>query len=185
MIILRTEMSKLPDGLIFLENYITEEDEKNMYAMMEENEWVPKENRLVQQYNFSYSYVPPYKLKSAPVAPEILKTIANTLPALESNGTLNAPNTKWQIIINRYLKGEGISPHIDHVKLFSDKVYCITLGSPATMRFTCDAEKYDLVPSNRSMYVMTEDARYKWKHQMMPLKHGTRYSITFRAIKEK
>ena len=40
------------------------------------------------------------------------------------------------MIVNEYEPGQGISPHIDNVKLFDAVVVSVSLGSECVMQFT-------------------------------------------------
>lgn len=106
-----------------------------------------------------------------------------------------------QLIINEYYPGQGIAPHIDHIKRFGPIVACISLGSgivmdfekitPASAGSEAVVEKYSIYVKPRSLYFMSGDARYKWKHSIASrktdvvdakkIKRGRRVSLTFRS----
>lgn len=44
-----------------------------------------------------------------------------------------------QLIINEYLPGQGINPHVDNPTLFSSPIVSVSLGSECVMEF--DNEK--------------------------------------------
>jgi hypothetical protein len=48
--------------------------------------------------------------------------------------------------------------------------------------FTHQNQKVVIPVEEGSLYVMTDDARYKWKHQLQNNTTNTRYSITYRTI---
>jgi alkylated DNA repair dioxygenase AlkB len=56
-----------------------------------------------------------------------------------------------QAIINRYLPGEGINPHIDALSIFGPTIYSLTLGSPCVMEFT---------KKRKRVYVILKDVLY-------------------------
>lgn len=95
-----------------------------------------------------------------------------------------------QVLINRYLPGEGISAHIDAPSLFKGAIACFTIGSGVEIEFTRDTELYRLYVKPNSLYVMTGESRYEWKHAIRPrlkddkMIRGVRYSITFRGVKQ-
>ena len=76
-----------------------------------------------------------------------------------------------QIIINRYLKGEGIGKHIDSTSAFDECIYSMSLGAPCTMifRHKTDAElvtSLELKPG--TLLIMKDDARYLYTHEIPP-----------------
>lgn len=98
-----------------------------------------------------------------------------------------------QGIANRYLPGEGITAHIDDKK-FDDFICCFSIGSDTTMEFS--RPEHDPVPvriERNSLYVMSGEARWLWKHSMAGRKtdqtdqgriaRDRRVSLTFRVLK--
>ncbi|THH29383.1 hypothetical protein EUX98_g4796 [Antrodiella citrinella] len=89
-----------------------------------------------------------------------------------------------QVIINHYLPGEGITPHVDLLDRFGDGIIGVSMGSGCVMRFRKveydddldldddhhgDAQKqkeWDVYLPSGSVYVMTEEARYEWTHEI-------------------
>lgn len=70
------------------------------------------------------------------------------------------------------LMKEGyIKPHVDAVKFCGDTIAGISLLSSAVMRLVnCeDKNKYaDILLKRRSLYIMKNDARYKFTHEVLP-----------------
>ncbi|KAF9266157.1 hypothetical protein L218DRAFT_897099 [Marasmius fiardii PR-910] len=122
------------------------------------------------------------------------------------------PSRARQAIINLYNPGEGITAHVDLLRRFGDGIVGIGLAGGCAMQFVrqrgqldnetderCSNEiqpEYDIYLPERSIYVMTEDARYKWTHGI-PRRHQdyvesetggiwidrkVRLSITFRWL---
>ena len=87
-----------------------------------------------------------------------------------------------QAIINLYNPGEGITSHVDLLRRFGDGIVGVSLSSGCVMQFArershdvaddCTDERrshetpseHNLYLPERSVLVMTEDARYKWTH---------------------
>ena len=88
-------------------------------------------------------------------------------------------------LISEYRPGTPIGWHRD--KPDYGTVVGVSLGSPCRMRFRpCDKQHersaviaLDLAP--RSLYVMRDDIRWRWQHQIPPVK-ALRYSVTFRTL---
>lgn len=98
-----------------------------------------------------------------------------------------------QVIINEYVPGEGIKPH--KRAYYENQICGINLGSCCVMRFIKgkNLEVIDVEIPRRSMYIMQDDARKKWKHGIPPRKKDIvagnvqhrerRVSITYRKVK--
>jgi hypothetical protein len=105
----------------------------------------------------------------------------------------DAPIRARQAILNLYHPGEGISPHVDLLKRFGDGIVGISLGSGCVMSFqkesrekerretssvrtlevremsndgstSEDEEDWRLYLPERGIVVLSEEARYEWKH---------------------
>ncbi|KII94710.1 hypothetical protein PLICRDRAFT_127869 [Plicaturopsis crispa FD-325 SS-3] len=88
-----------------------------------------------------------------------------------------APRAR-QAIVNLYHPGEGISAHVDLLKRFGDGIIGVSLGSGCVMRFEREEQScagaqnsggegrrmHDLYLPERSILVLSEEARYKWTH---------------------
>ena len=195
---------KVP-GLFYIANYITQQEEKCYLEWLnndtvvvdddvkQQQQWSPvgisQRSRKVLQFGSSYSYSDKTskKLSDIPI-PTCLDCLFN------SERHPCPPLVDWhpdQLIINRYLPGQGISPHIDSPTLFGDTIACVTLGSATTILFSRQDqdEVVKVLVEPRSLYVLTKDARYQWKHGIAPLKKDgslsrkTRFSLTFRTMK--
>ncbi len=99
-----------------------------------------------------------------------------------------------QLTINEYQPGMGIGPHVDLHHLFGEHILIVSLNSTCVMEFqhiiTGTWRKMVLMP--RSLVILTEEARYGWKHSIRSRKSDVldgcvverqlRVSITFRSI---
>ena len=123
-----------------------------------------------------------------------------------------APPRARQAILNLYHPGEGITPHVDLLNRFDDGIIGVSLCGSCVMSFeevedaVRGSEKYeeagkkwDLYLPERSVLVMSKDARYDWKHGIPGrthdlvededehhgpclIKRGIRLSVTFRWL---
>ncbi len=170
-------------GLIYEDNFLTDEEEKNLMDFINKQKWSNKLSRRTQHYGYEYSYNKKNTIdKTDPIPPEF-------------NFILDKLNNKFnknfdQLIINEYKPGQGISPHIDNTELFDDTIISISLGSTYPMTFSFNNKHYSKRLKRKSLVGLTEDARYKWYHSISQKKsddgvdRGTRISLTFRTIKK-
>jgi len=82
-----------------------------------------------------------------------------------------------QCTVNRYLPGQGIPAHVDTHSCCTRQIASISLGSDITMDFLhlgaaadC-ADSVSLRLKNRSLMVMSDEARYAHSHGIVPRKH--------------
>ncbi|MEQ1706269.1 MAG: alpha-ketoglutarate-dependent dioxygenase AlkB [Rickettsiales bacterium] len=90
--------------------------------------------------------------------------------------------------------GQGISAHIDYVPCFGATIAIISLGSHCVMDFTNSntGEKAPALLAQRSLVILSGDARYIWKHSIANRKtdkydgeviqRNRRVSLTFRTV---
>jgi hypothetical protein len=104
-----------------------------------------------------------------PILPPSSHSLLFPTPERPSSNTDRAR----QAIINLYQPGEGISPHVDLLKRFGDGIVGVSLGSGCVMQFSPvstqegkDSQKrgWDLFLPERSIIILSEDARYYWTH---------------------
>ena len=97
----------------------------------------------------------------------------DTAKRYSKNAEIQLPKEVWEIILlNKYL-------------LF-------TLGHGANLHFSKGDAHMDLYTEPNSLYIMSGEARYSWKHEMKKLKYdvvngkkvkrGERISVTFRSV---
>ena len=88
-------------------------------------------------------------------------------------------------LVSEYRPGTPIGWHRD--KPDYGTVVGVSLGSPCRMRFCPYDRQHDrnaviaLELAPRSLYVMRDDVRWHWQHQIPPVK-ALRYSVTFRTL---
>ncbi|KAH6902821.1 hypothetical protein BKA70DRAFT_1156334 [Coprinopsis sp. MPI-PUGE-AT-0042] len=116
-----------------------------------------------------------------PILVSLLQTLENVLRPSLPKGTFGllfpeTPTQARQAIINLYHPGEGITPHVDLLGRYADGIIGVSFGSGCVMRFDevvsptrernleQTLARQDLFLPERSVLVLTEDARYKWTH---------------------
>ncbi|KAF8183838.1 hypothetical protein K438DRAFT_1907951 [Mycena galopus ATCC 62051] len=112
--------------------------------------------------------------RSAPILATLLSTVSSLLePTLPSE--IHAllfprnPTRARQAILNLYYPGEGIIPHVDLLRRFGNGIVGVSLGSSCVMEFApveseSTADKAQLFLPERSVIVLSGDARYAWTH---------------------
>ena len=180
-------------GLSYHADALTDAQEQDLLSYMDEKgTWAPvtdsDKSRRVQHYGYRYDYK--RRVASEPTDVIPVEWIGRT-------GLFGQEDDfKWnQVIVNEYLPGQGISTHVDSLA-YGNTIQCYTLGSGATMRFTHvdTGEKKDLYVAPRSLYTMSGEARYRWKHEMIGRKsdivgdkrvlRGRRVSVTLRFLEQ-
>jgi alkylated DNA repair dioxygenase AlkB len=187
-----TSIGPLPHGLIYVPDFIAISEERNIIAVLDDPaaSWLTDLSRRVQHYGFRYNY----KARALSLEDKIgdLPAWAQSLgERLVQGGYFSsAPD---QVIVNEYEPGQGISPHVDRETCFGASVASLSIGSDVVMDFqsTTGAFGSVLLPA-RSMIVLTDEARYDWKHSIASRRRdriGTRdvtrerrLSLTFRSV---
>lgn len=140
------------------------------------------------------SSLPSYLLELQNAVRTLLEPL---LPRSDSEIALDQPLAR-QIILNLYPPGEGISPHVDLPNRYADGIIGVSLTGGTTMVFQNGQKRYDAYMPERTVYVMTGEARWEWSHgiegrigDVVETKDGvetrlrsTRVSVTFRWMKE-
>ena len=174
-------------GLTLIPNIISIDEENHIIKYIESEPWNSKLKRLTQHYGYEYNYSNPYHLVPTITPPEWLQSVIKIL--IERNLFTKPPE---QIIINRYLPGEGIAHHVDS-KIFCSTICSVSLGSGCDFEFIHSQHGYRIYYlESRCGMIMSDEARYDWKHGIAKKKtdtvmgkrkyRSTRYSITFRWI---
>lgn len=112
-----------------------------------------------------------------------------------------------QAILNLYVPGTGITPHIDLPGRYADGIVGVSLTGGCVMSFEQrvggegagerEGERHDVYLPPRSVYVMSGDARWEWAHgiayrtedvvvdgrEERVIPRGVRVSVTLRWMK--
>ncbi|AYV76722.1 MAG: alpha-ketoglutarate-dependent dioxygenase AlkB [Terrestrivirus sp.] len=184
------------NGLHLYRNLLSHQQSIDTIQKLDGEKWVPlslnKKSRKVQHYGFYYNYTTYNINEKAPDMPNFIITLRDLLTTkCKELGLIDDTYVFNQCIVNNYECGEGISPHTDLDK-FGPVIGCFTLGSGALMKFTKGDMCVDLYTEDRSLYIMSGEARSIWKHQMpqqsydtidgIKIKRGRRISVTFRNV---
>jgi alkylated DNA repair dioxygenase AlkB len=101
------------------------------------------------------------------------------------------------VLINQYEPGDGCYPHIDQLNFWDNWVVGVSFGSGCTFQFTKEKNnnnKISFYMPHCSIYIMIDEARYLWKHEMIfsPIDNyygeiiprTKRISLTFRTMND-
>ncbi len=171
-------------GLTYIEDFLTVDEEQHLINNINNMEWNTDLKRRTQHFGYKY----PYNFKTinelietTPI-PSFIETILNKVNN-QTNKNFN------QIIINEYNPGQGIASHTDNITLFGDTVVSLSLNSNIVMEFSYDNLIIKLPLKRKSLIILQDDARYKWRHGITAkkyddkIKRDTRISVTFRETK--
>jgi alkylated DNA repair dioxygenase AlkB len=188
----RLDMETAMPGLILYSDFITHETEEAMIKEIDSQTWVVDYDRRLQYYGYRNELEKPYGLIPFPVAmPPLIQQFSEEL--VQKEIIKLQPD---QVIVNEYASGEGIRPHKDR-NYFENQICGVNLGSGAMMRFIkiTGGDIIDVYMPPRTVYVMQDDARYRWNHSIPPRKKDIvngellhrqrRLSITYRKVIQK
>ena len=184
------EMSDI-QGLSYRPDFLTAEEAVRVADRIDAGSWQDDLSRRVQHFGYRYDYKSrgiDESMRADPL-PEWAVRIGNRL--VKQGFFTSVPD---QVIVNEYQPGQGIAQHVDCVPCFKDVLVSLSLMSPCLMTFdrrsvpgTVDL---DLAPG--SLVVLTGDARYLWRHGIMPRRSDPidggrrlrrrRVSLTFRSV---
>ena len=176
----------LPEGLLYREDFVTVDEERELLAVLEALEFRPvtmrgqTARRTVRHFGLDYDYESGQVVPADPL-PEPLVPLRDRCAALIGR----EPEDLVQILISRYPEGAGIGWHRD-APMFGSRIAGVSLGAPCRMRFQRaiggerEVAAIELAP--RSAYVLAGKARWSWQHSI-PATKGVRHSITFRTLK--
>src|SRR4051812_40284304 len=177
-----------PEGLIYVEDFLTAEEERALLAALEDVEFRTltmhgqTAKRTVRHFGLDYDYESGGLVEAEPL-PGPLAFLRDRCAALIERD----PEDLVQILVSRYPEGAGIGWHRD-APMFGSKIAGVSLLAPSRMRFQRtikgerEVEAIELEP--RSAYVLSGPARWSWQHTIAPTK-GLRYSVTFRTLRRR
>lgn len=200
--------SVLPPGLVFVPDFVSEQEEQCLLDCVDwnrgENDLLEASNqtlkhRRVKHYGYEFLYGINNVMANKPLESTIPPACDTVLDELINKGYFTMKPD--QLTVNQYEPGQGIPPHIDTHSAFKESIASLSLGSQAVMDFTDpDDNCVSVLLPRRSLLIMADAARYKWKHAIVPrkfdivslphcdsdltlIKRGVRTSFTFRLLR--
>ena len=180
-------------GLIYRRDFIETDEERSLVTLIDQCEWSRQLKRRVQHYGWRYDYRQ-REIDASMRLGALPDWAADLGQRLVDEGLLS--ELPDQLIVNEYKGSQGIRPHIDHHG-FAEQVATISLVESWSMVFRLRHTKRKIGKSleQRSVAVLTGDARYKWTHEIPARKYEReggdhtrirrerRISLTFRKVK--
>jgi alkylated DNA repair protein alkB family protein 8 len=192
-------------GLEYVPDIITPKEERRILKFLDERKWENDfSSRRVQQFGYIYDFFKEDLTPTEAIPNELRKVIER----MEKRGIMTKEQCQ-QIIVNEYVgQKQGIGKHVDN-DIFGDTIVGLTLGDPCVllMHETKPQPVYDfktlehtgvvsgIYLEPRSLMVMKQDARYKWKHEipkadkiqvgdktLEKAENYRRVSVTFRSV---
>ena len=147
----------VPIGLARQLDIISPEKETEIVQWLDNQEWSSELSRRTQHYGFEYTY----KSKSIVPGRALEGPILELAQMIERAGIMKPT----QCIVNEYFRNQGIAPHIDNLG-FGPIVLGISINADGVMIFENGIERFECFLPQRSMIMLSNDARYKWKHSI-------------------
>ncbi|VDN26937.1 unnamed protein product [Cylicostephanus goldi] len=170
----------VPKDLVLVENYITEEEEKDLLDLIfQQEDAKPLKHRAVIHYGYEFDYSRNAAVKPTKPIPPLINQLIDKLVA-DSHVTY----TPDQVTINVYEPGQGIPSHYDTHSAFEDPIVCVSLCSDIVMEFKDGANSARIASvllKRRSLCLLQGEARYRWKHGIVNRKHDI-HPITHRVV---
>ncbi len=175
-------------GLVYTPDFLGAEAELELLREVDARPWLADLRRRVQHYGYRYDYKSRSVSRSMYLGP-LPGFALGVAGALVAAGLLVEPPD--QLIVNEYLPGQGIAPHIDCVPCFKDRIASVSLGSACEFELTAagrDDVVRHLVLERRSALLLSGPARYDWFHAIRGrlsdrgVQRERRVSLTFRSV---
>ncbi|KAL4092120.1 hypothetical protein QTP88_026680 [Uroleucon formosanum] len=157
------------DAAYYIPNFITEEQETyimNKVNSVPKPKWCQLKNRRLQ----NWGGIPHAKGLIPEIIPDWLKGFVDRVDSLQVFPRTNRPN---HVLINEYLPGQGIMPHLDG-SLFFPTISTINCGSHTVLNFynplktdieVVSSEKvYSLLLQRRSLLILKDKMYTEYMH---------------------
>lgn len=173
-------------GFVLKPDFLTRDEERDLLSKIDQAEWNTTLSRRTQHYGYIYDYQNKAATQVTTPIPRWAEFIIERL--LDEKLLKQRPD---QMIVNEYVPGQGIFPHVDDATSFGDGIVSVSMGSDIVMDFVKQNEKRQVILKTRSVLVLHDEARYKWRHGITARKKDNgvtrmrRVSLTFRKMNRK
>jgi alkylated DNA repair dioxygenase AlkB len=179
-------------GLYYIPHYLTSEETQVCFQWITHSEKFKAIESMISRKVVQYGYYYDRDgIKKIEDIPPFLLELMNKERVNYHLGVSLIERPMEQLIINEYKPGQGIRYHTDHEEYFGPIIACVSIGSGIEINFVKkgnDTERKSLYVEEGSLYIMSSEARYDWKHGIekkmsdQSMKRDTRYSFTFRTL---
>ena len=155
-------------GMMLIENFITEDEEKELFEIFDKREWHNLSNRRVQHDGYEFIYgsnnVNPNN-KLGPL-PDWIRPTQTNLEAYTDK--INGAGVGLdQLTVNDYSPGDGIPPHVDAISPFEEAFAAVSMGTGSVMNFRHpDGRQVNVYYPPRSAVIFTGEGRLVWQHSI-------------------
>jgi alkylated DNA repair dioxygenase AlkB len=174
-------------GLIIIENFLNEAEEEWLVEEIESQNWIKNRNgtRDIQIYgpyhNSRYKIIPGKYSKHPDFIKDLIVLLKDRLD-IELSPKLGDEQLT-EVYINKYERGQKLRQHFDHRSTFEEQIFGISCLSDVVMNFTEGYINKQVTIPNRSLYIMTDDSRFFYKHGIRNPVTETRISVTLRTVR--
>jgi alkylated DNA repair dioxygenase AlkB len=180
---------RLPEGFSYHENFITPEEESELYRYITTLDFHTfmfhgyEAKRRVANFGYDYSFTNKSLAKGEDIPLYFLPLITKV-----ARQTSLPENAFAELLVTEYPVGSVINWHRDAFPF--DLIAGISIHSNCTFRL----RPYDKAKQNRkstvslpverrSLYIISGSSRIEWEHSIAPVQE-VRYSITLRTLKQ-
>ncbi len=174
-------------GLILIPDFLSTDEEEWLMQAINDGEWVQNRtgDRRVQVYgpyhNQKYDIIPGKYSRHPEYIGDLVELIFQRLNIPLSTKLRDEKQT--EIFINEFKVGQTLQQHFDHTRTYDDCIIGVSCESDVVMCFSNGNDVRQVTVPRRSLYAMTGDSRYKYKHGIKQPVSGRRLSVTLRTVR--
>lgn len=184
-------------GLFLNTNVLTEEEELYLFNLIEKETWKDNRNKtrkiqICGPYHDRKWKVIPGKITPHPKYSSVLLDIIDKFRKKDETCSILTntimskfkDGTKCELFVNSYLTGDGLRQPHDHRSTYDEIIIGVSILSNSKMTFSRGKKKIKVDLPRRSLYIMSGESRFLYKHGIQPGDiTKRRVSLTFRTVK--
>ena len=174
-------------GLILVPDFLSKKDEQWLADEIDAQEWIMNRarTRRIQVYgpyhNAQYKIIPGKYSKHPEFIAELVELLFQRIDNQQLSDKLRDEQLT-EVYINEYTAGQTLQQHFDHRSTYEENIIGISCLSDVQLAFSCGSKVYEQNVPRRSLYIMSGDSRFKYKHGIRTPAAARRLSVTFRTI---
>ncbi len=182
------DAQRVVEGLTLIPDFITDAEEQRLLTLLDSAEWSAELRRRVQHYGYRYDYQKRNLSRDDYIGALPQWAIVLGQRLVDAQLFSQLPD---QVIVNEYMPGQGIAPHIDRETCFGEVVASLSLASSVVMDFTRVDQRFGIELPPRSVVALRGAARHNWRHGITArrtdringrtVERTRRVSLTFRT----